>query len=169
MLLAFAMSHGNPAYMIFLYPFLIVASLSAIQIERNWRFVVAAVLFYFLTPYAVLAYLNRGKGYSTTDIHQVSDTIQQIARDRGVEAAKLRVYGDYSLWFAHPGNYRAASFSTADKIQDADLYLCFDRSFDIAALQPLNMFYCQDILARVLVHPIRAMEVHGNKLYFYVR
>jgi hypothetical protein len=170
-LFSFLMSHGNPAYMIFLYPFLIVASLSAIQIERTWKPVLAIILVYFLSQYAVLAYLNRNRGFRTGDIRQVSDAVQQIARDRNIDDSRLRIYGDYRLWFAHPRNYRAAALFTANNIQDADLYICFNQPPDIVGLQPQGTFYCQDILQRIpaVLHPIRVIEVRSNALYFYVR
>ncbi len=169
LLFSFVISHGNPAYMIFLYPFLILASLSAFQVEENWRPALAIFLVYFLSQYAVLAYLNRGRGYRTADIRQVSDEIRTIARDRDIDDATLKIYGDYGLWFAHPRNYRAASVGTEDSIQDADLYLCFDHDMDIPAMRPVGMLFCPDILERVPLRRVQSLDVRGNTLYFYVR
>ena len=155
--------------MIFLYPFLVVMALSAFQMERRWGLILVIVLVYFLSQYAVLAYINRGEGYRTADILKVSDAIQSIADEQKIDDAKMQIYGDYGLWFAHPHNYMAASCQTLNSIHDADLYLCFNHPASIVELQPRYMFLCPDILRQVALRPVRSMDVRGNTLYFYLK
>ena len=168
-LFSFVVSHGNPAYMIFLYPFLVMMALSAFQVERRWGLILVIVLGFFLSQYAVLAYVNRGQGYRTADIREVSDAIRSIADEQKIADEKLRIYGDYGLWFAHPHNYTAASASTLSTIHDADLYLCFNHSAPIVELQPRSMLFCPDILREVALRPVGSMGIRGNTLYLYLK
>ena len=166
-LFSFVMTHANSAYMIFLYPFLVMFMLIAFEQERRWRYVFPVIMIYFVSQYAVLAYVQRGKGYSTSDINAVTEGLHIAAKELRIADDDLRVYGDYGLWYAHPRRYRAASETTLGELRQSDLYLCFSQSDQIAALAPRSMLYCPDIERRVQVHLLQTMEVREKTLYFY--
>jgi hypothetical protein len=161
------MPHGNPSYMIFLYPPLIAAALNAIDVQRRMTVIIVLVCAYVLPQYAVLAYMNRNQGYRPQDIRQVADLIQGAASQLSIKNEDIKIYGDYGLWFAHPHFYRAASQFTISNVRDADIYLCYDRPIPGVPVIPESMFHCPDIGRLVSLRLISTATVRGNRLYLY--
>jgi hypothetical protein len=163
------MPHGNPAYMIFLYPFLVAMALSTCDLKRWATVIIIFVCIYALSQCAALVYLNRSQGYRPQDIREVAGMIKDAERQLDVSDDNLRIYGDYGLWFAHPHFYRGAAQSTISNIQDADLYLCFDHP--VQSFPPIqkSMFYCPDIKGLVPLRLVSTLKVRGNNLYLYYK
>jgi hypothetical protein len=159
--------HGNASYMIFVYPFLVSVALSAFRVELRAGLILAVVLLYTLPQYAVLAYLNGDRGYGPEDILQVSSMITTASKQLGISDDRVKIYGDYGLWFAHPHLYRAATRYTVADVHDADLYLCYERSIQIKAFSPVDMFYCPDLKGLRPLHLMATTTGHGNQLYLY--
>jgi hypothetical protein len=163
------MPHGNASYMIFLYPFLVAAALSAFNLERWAPVAIILACTYVLPQYAALAYINRSQGYRSQDISQVAATIQDAAQHLDIRDDSLRIYGDYGLWFAHPHFYRAAAQTTISNVQDADLYLCFDSPILGSPGISESMFHCSDIKRLVDLRLVSTTVVRGRKLYLYCK
>jgi hypothetical protein len=87
-----------------------------------------------------LAYVNRGFGYTQRDISQVAGAIDAASEQLGVPDKDLTVYGDYSLWFAHPHLYHAAANSTLPYANQAQLFLCYDRPLPGHGMNPTDVF-----------------------------
>jgi hypothetical protein len=155
--------------MIFFYPFLLGMALQAFQIPLNLDLGFALIALFFLPQYTFMAYVNRGHGYTESDIAEVSRAISSSARDLGLSPETVRIYGDYGLWFAHPDRYRAAAVSTIPEIQTADLYLCYDVAVEPLHFAPNSMLHCADIKRYVSLQLIRTIPVRGNALNIYRR
>jgi hypothetical protein len=164
-----AMPHGNPSYMVFLYPFLVATALLAFQADRRALLIAVSACVYFLPQYAVLAYLNRNQGYRINDIRQVSGAIRAASYRLGISDSQLRVYGDYSLWFAHPHHYEAASASTLGNAQDADLYICYEHPIQAGNLTPESMIYCPELRRRFPLALFSAITVRNHEIYLYTK
>jgi hypothetical protein len=163
------MPHGNASYMIFLYPFLVAVALVAFQVDRRAPLIALLTCVYFLPQYAVLAYLNRNQGYRPKDIRQVSSAIQTAADHLGISDSQLKIYGDYSLWFAHPHYYEAASASTLANAQSADLYICYDRPIRTGQFAMNATLYCPDLKRRFSLRLVSTTNVRSNMLYIYTK
>jgi hypothetical protein len=161
--------HANVAYIIFVYPFLVGAALVAFRAEQRAGWILALALAYWLPQYSWLAKVNRGLGYSRQDIRQVSDAIGGASRQLGIADDQLRIYGDYGLWYAHPHLFRAASPGTLPYAEEADLYVCYERSPEHGPLAPERMLYCPDLRERFSLRLISTTLVRGNTLYLYAK
>jgi hypothetical protein len=144
-------------------------TLSAFEVERRPRLIACLVLLYILPQYAFLVYTTRNQAYRPKDIRQVADAIQNASRQLGIADDKLRIYGDYGLWFAHPHYYRAAAKSTMEEANDADLYLCYDHSLQMRAMSPESIFYCPDLKQLLPLRLLSTTLVRNNTLYLYAR
>jgi hypothetical protein len=160
---------GNPAYMIFLYPFLVATAAQVLQIYGGFRVATLLVALYLLPQYALLAFLNRGHGYRNSDIALVSSAISKTAKTLGLNEDNVRVYGDYTLWFAHPKNYRAASTSTIPEIQQADIYLCYPHPIESHGFIAKEMLHCADIEKLVSLRSVQTLTIRGNILDIYAK
>jgi hypothetical protein len=159
--------HGNPAYIIFAYPFLVAATLTAFNAERNPWLIAGCAMLLLLPPQIYLVYLTRGQGYRASDIAQVSRAIQHAGRQLNLPDDRLRIYGDYRLWYAHPHFYRGAAVATRDSVREADLYLCFDAPPGPAQLEAQFIFYCPDLKTMVSLRPLDTTKLHGRTLFLY--
>jgi hypothetical protein len=163
------MPHGNPSYMIFLYPFLIAMALSVVKVERQLKAVTILACAYAVLQYAPLIYMNRNLGYRLQDIDQVAALIRDAERQLAIRDDDLRIYGDYALWFAHPHFYRAAAQTTILDAKDADLYLCFDHPLQGALPISEGMFLCPDIKRVVPLRLLSTAMVRGSELNLYCK
>lgn len=161
--------HGNVAYFIFVYPFLLGVALVAFQAERRALWIVILAVVYLVPQYVWLSYTNRGMGYRTKDIRQASQAIDGAEHAIGVADSDVRIYGDYGLWFAHPRFYRAASESTLTEIKDANLYLCYERPIEHGGMAATNTLFCPEIRQNVSLKLISTTVVRGNRLYLYAK
>jgi hypothetical protein len=161
--------HPNVAYMVFAYPFLVVMAMAAFQAERRPGLAMAVAAAYFLPQYGWLAYVNRGLGYRGRDIAQVADAIGAASDQLGIPDKDLEVYGDYSLWFAHPHSYHAAASSTLPYGQEAQLFLCYDRPLLSHGMNPGDVLYCPDLRRDFPLRVISTTLVRGNTLYLYAK
>jgi hypothetical protein len=164
---ALILPHGNTAYMIFLYPFLVAVAMQAFSVEGKLLIGFCVVGLYFLPQYAAVTFLNRGRGYRDEEFARVSRAISEAAREKGVSDNKARIYGDYGLWFAHPTGYRAAAQNTLSKIQDADVYVCYDRPIEPRGFVPAGMLHCGDIQRLVSLKLVETVSLRGNALNVY--
>lgn len=161
--------HGNPAYMIFLYPFLVGMALVAVQAERYPVRIVVLGLAYLLPQYAWLAYINRGLGYRKRGIQQISTAIDAASRKIGIRESDARVYGDYGLWFAHPHLYRAATAITLPYADEADLFVCYEQPLATNRMAAENELYCPDLRQRFPLVLVSTTLVKGKTLYLYTK
>jgi hypothetical protein len=169
LMLAIFMPHGNAAYMIFLYPFLVGMTLVGLQAERMQGLSFALIALLFLPQYVVTTFLNWGYGYRPSDIAGVSAAISESAREIGQDEKNMAIYGDYSLWFAHPDRYRAAAVNTIPEIQNADLYLCYENAVEPAYFIARETLHCSDIRRYVPLRLVRTIPVRGKMLSIYSR
>jgi hypothetical protein len=163
------MPHGNSSYMIFLYPFLVAMMLIAFRADRRHQLIIALAILYVFPQYAYLVYINREQGYRPQDIRQVSDAIASASQQLGISDSRLRIYGDYGLWFAHPHFYRAASITTLGHIHDADLYVCYDSWNSAKILMPQHMLYCSDLRQRLSLRLLSKTLIRNNMVYLYAK
>jgi hypothetical protein len=161
--------HGNVAYMVFIYPFLIGMALDAFETSSRFGWVALLWAIYLLPQYMWLAYTNRNLGYRERDFAEVSNTIENAAREIGVGPDDLRVYGDYGLWLAHPHFYRAASPNTLQFANEADLFVCYQAPPSSGKMLANDMLYCPDIRRHFPLTLISKTLVRGNTLYLYAK
>jgi hypothetical protein len=168
-LFSVAMPHGNPAYMIFLYPFLVGMTLIAFDADRRpWLLAACGVLF-AVGQQLVLFHLTRNEGFRAEDIATVSNAIASSERQLAIPDDSLRIYGDYRLWYAHPHFYRSSAQSTAALAADADLYLCFDHAPQPEVLAPVAIFYCPTLNNLLPLRLLESLPVRNDRLYVYAR
>lgn len=167
--LGLVIPHPNPAYIIFAYPFLLVMALAAFKAEQRPLLAVAAAAMYLLPQYAWLAYVNRGLGYTEGDIAQVTVAISAASKRLGVPDGDLKVYGDYSLWFAHPHFYRSAARSTLRYADEAQLVTCYERPLLNYGMSPGDLYYCPDLRQHFSLTLISTTLVRGKTLYLYAK
>jgi hypothetical protein len=163
------MPHGNPSYMIFLYPFLTAMALSVVKVERQLKAITIFACAYALLQYAPLVYMNRNQGYRFQDINQVAGLIRDAEQQLAIRDEDLRIYGDYALWFAHPHFYRAAAQTTTSDAKDADLYLCFAHPLQGTLPISEGTFPCPDIKRLVPLRLLSTAMVRGSELYLYCK
>lgn len=168
-LFSIVMPHGNASYMIFLYPFLLGMALVAFRAEHRARLTLFIVILYVVPQYGFLMYMNRNQGYRLWEIQKASRSIRDASQQLGIRDEQLRIYGDYGLWFAHPHFYRAASMTTTDYIQDADLYLCYDSWSAMKGLAPAHMFYCPDLKQRLPLRLLSTIPMRDRILHLYAK
>jgi hypothetical protein len=161
--------HGNSTYMVFLYPFLVGMALVAIRADRHPFWVAGLAVAYLLPQYTWLACTHRGFGYRAADIQQVSDAIDGASREIGLDPNQAKIYGEYSLWFAHPHFYRAASPGTLDYAGDADLFVCYEHPLPAKSMAANHMLYCPDLRRHFSLSLISTTLVRGNMLYLYTK
>lgn len=164
-----AMPHGNPAYIIFVYPFLLATTLMAFQAQRWPALILAVALLSTVPQQAYLFTLTRHLGYRSADIAAVSQAIQAAAQTLHTPDANLRIYGDYRVYFAHPHLYTSASGMTMSSVSDADLYLCFDQAPQPASLEPIYVVYCPVLRQSLPLRLVDAIPLRGSQLYLYAR
>jgi len=169
MLFSMALPHGNPAYVVYCYPFFIAVALVAFHANRRPWIIVGCVLLYIVPQQAYLVYVNRDLALRSSDIESVSQAIQNASATLHLPDPNLRIYGDYRLWFAHPHFYRAAAGNTLDSIQGADLYLCYEKPPQSLLLEPHSALYCPDLRRLLSLQLIDSVPVRNNLLYLYAR
>jgi hypothetical protein len=161
---SFVMNWPTTAYMAFFFPPALVVSAWCIETRLKFEWsqpiIVAALMF---PQYAAVAYINAHEGYRTSDLAQVAAVIRKSEADVGLNDA--RIMGDYSLWFAHPANYRALASTTLMYISEEDLFLCFDRPIRPSAMVDPIVRYCTDVTDKVRVHEIDRVTVRGHLLH----
>jgi hypothetical protein len=161
--------HGNAAYMIFTYPFLLAMALIAFDVDRHPRLIISGALLLALPQSLYLAHLTRNLGYRPADIAEASQAIQRAETTLHIPDDRLRIYGDYRLWFAHPHFYQAAAESTTPEVRDADLYLCFNHPPEPLALAAHTMLDCPAINALVPLRLLDTISVRDHQLFLYAR
>jgi hypothetical protein len=160
--------HPNPAYMIFLYPWLILLVLAALPTPRSW--VVATIVFglYFLPEYGYAAWQNRGQGYSHADILRVRTALAAASQRHGLNPAALNIVGDYGLWYVHPHNYHANGWGSWGDFPGADAVLCYPAI--MPGLSRPTMMYCGDLVrAMPDLRLDSTLSMHGNTLNIFFR
>ncbi|SNS23734.1 hypothetical protein SAMN05421770_101115 [Granulicella rosea] len=164
-----AMPHGNPSYMIFLYPALVALALTAFRAEQRAGLAAAAIVLYTIPQYLYLFHLTQGQGFRARDIQTVHAAVETAAGQLGLNDRDLRIYGDYRLWFAHPQRYVAAAESTMSEAGNANLYLCFDRPPESPELAPRQVLYCPELLRLAPLRPLTTLTVNHQLLRLYAR
>jgi hypothetical protein len=146
-LVACIFQHNNPAYMVFLYPFLLLAVWKLLATKRLSAIVTAVVALLVLPQYGILMFhINRHEGYDNRDIDSVKRAIITAQATMHLPNDQVRIYGDYGLWFSHPHNYVAADVSTRNSIAKSNVVLCYPAPIQSAALTQPGLLYCPDIL-----------------------
>jgi hypothetical protein len=161
---SFVMNWPTPAYMVFFFPPALVVSGWCIETKFKFEWfqpvLVAALMF---PQYGALAYINAHEGYRKSDLVQVAAVIRKSEAEIGLNDA--RIMGDYSLWFAHPANYRALAGTTLMYISEEDLFLCFDRPIRPSAMVDPIVRYCPDVSDKIRVHEIDRLTIRGHLLH----
>lgn len=164
--LAILSPHPNVIYTMFFYPLLLLLSLLWLT-DRQLTWVAVACIASATAQYAYLAHLNRGQGYSGDDIAKVGTMVTAGVRSIGMDDAKVRVFGDYSLWFAHPHNFVAAGDNNVSYAAGADLLLCY-RQRPPGASQPQFMMDCDDMLKLLPASRLLSSStIRGNTVWLY--
>jgi hypothetical protein len=166
---SFVMSWPTPAYMVFFYPFALVVAGWALQTrwQNPWLLpiVVGAIM---LPQYGVLAVVNRHEGFRPQDIAQVADAIRQSEQTVGLDDANVQIMGDYSLWFAHPDNYRALATTTRPHIHAAQMFTCFDAPLRPASMVDPVITYCSELREIAGLREVKQLKVRGHQLHILV-
>lgn len=160
--LSVALIHGNVAYMVFLYPFLVLATLKAFE-KRTAMFVAAGMVFYCAAQYAYLIRMNHGEGWRTSDLHAMSQAIDLAKAD--IHKADPHIYGDYTVWFAHPRYFEAAGFLTQADAAKADIYLCFDRPLMPPGWVSPDTPTCADLKSQTPLIDFSSLMVRNHLLH----
>ena len=164
--LAVLSPHPNVIYTMFFYPLLLLLALLWFN-EQQLAWIAAACILSATAQYAYLVHLNRGQGYRNEDIAKVSTMIAQAEQDLGLNDTDVHLFGDYSVWFAHPRNFVAASGNNAPYAPSADLLLCY-RQRPPGASQPQAMLYCDAMLKALPVHRLlNSTTIRGNTVWLY--
>ena len=164
--LAVLSPHPNVIYTMFFYPLLLLLALLWFS-EQQLAWIAAACVLSATAQYAYLAHLNRGQGYRDSDIAKVTTMIHQAEQTLGMNDADVHLFGDYTLWFAHPRNFVAASGNNAPYAGSADLLLCY-RQRPPGASQPQYMLYCDAMLKALPFHRLlNSTTIRGNTVWLY--
>ncbi len=169
-IVAFVFQHDNPAYMVFLYPFFLLAVWKLVPTKRSSAMATALVLLLLLPQYGILAFcINRHQGYDGQDIDSVRHAIRNAQASMHLPDDKTHIYGDYGLWFAHPHNYVAAATSTQDSLPKSNLVLCYQAPIQRASLTQPGLLYCPDILRTGSYREIDHLSLRGHILHVLLR
>jgi hypothetical protein len=78
---------------------------------------------------------------------------------------QVQVYGEYSLWYAHPRNYVSNGPWTHDSVLKADVLLCYDSPIEgYGLIEPLHL-YCPDIWKMGTFQQVEQLSVRGHLLH----
>jgi hypothetical protein len=156
---------ANVAYMVFFYPFLLLAAWPLLKTTKSMLLVTGLTALYLLPQYGVLLYINRHEGYDRQDIASVSRAISSARTSMHVSDDQVQVYGEYSLWYAHPRNYVSNGPWTHDSVLKADVLLCYDSPIEgYGLIEPLHL-YCPDIWKMGTFQQVEQLSVRGHLLH----
>ncbi len=162
---AIASPHPNVIYSIFFYPFLLLLALLWFS-ERKLVWIAVAFLANATLQLTYLAYLNRGQGYRENDMRRVSAIIQSGEQEIRMSDREVRIFGDYTVWFAHPNNFIPASYANAGLASQSDLLLCY-RQLPSGASQP-KLMNCDAVLKLLpSTRLLSEVTLRGNILLLY--
>ena len=164
--LAVLSPHPNVIYTMFFYPLLLLLALLWFT-ERQLAWIAAVGIAGAAAQYAYLAHLNRGQGYREADLAKVSAMIAEGERSLGIDDGNTHLFGDYSLWYAHPRNFVPSGDNNVAYAASADLLLCY-RQRPPGASQPQFMMDCSAMLK--LLPASRLLNnttVRGNTVWLY--
>lgn len=168
-IVACVFGHNNPAYMVFLYPFLLLAVWKLLPTKRLSAMVTAVILLLLLPQYCILMFhINRNEGYENRDIASVRRAIRNAQASMRLPDDQVRIYGDYGLWFSHPHNYVAAAGSTRDSLGKSNIVLCYPGPIQAASLTQPGLLYCPDILRMGSYQEIDRLALRGHLLHVLI-
>ena len=164
--LAILSPHPNVSYTLFFYPLLLLLALLWFT-PRQLAWIAAACIVSATVQYAYLARLNRGQGFRAADIARVSALIAQGEQSIGMNDADVHVFGEYSVWYAHPHYFVAGGDNNPAYVPGADLLLCY-RQRPPGASQPQAMMDC-DVMLKLLPASrlLGSTNLRGNTLWLY--
>jgi hypothetical protein len=156
---------ANVAYMVFFYPFLLLAAWPLLKTTRSMAIAAALVALYFLPQYGILLFINRHEAYHRQDIASVSLAIADVQTSMHLSDDQVRIFGDYSLWYAHPRNYVSNGPWTHDSLPKSNIVLCYDEPIEgYGLIEPLHL-YCPDILRMGQFQEVEQLDVRGHLLH----
>jgi hypothetical protein len=167
-LLSFAvlvLLHPNPAYMVLAMPFLLWPSMEGYVSAPSLRFIPVAFVLCSLASYAYLFRINRHEGFGPSEFRAIRAQITEQAAQRHLDPNSMHIAGDYSLWFAHPQDFRALGGRAS--LLGADLYFCFDRPLQPGGLSALSMF-CPEAQQLQPMKQVSTLTVRGHLLRVFV-
>jgi hypothetical protein len=168
LLIASCVLRANVAYMVFLYPFLLLAVWPLLRSAKLMAIVMALTALYTLPQYGILLYINRNEGYNRQDLASVSHSISDAQNAMHLQDYQLHIYGDYSLWFAHPRNYASNIPETQKWLGTSNVVLCYDAPIEGHGLiEPLHL-YCPDILRMGDFQELERFHVRGHLLHVLI-
>jgi hypothetical protein len=168
-IVACLLQHNNPAYMVFLYPFLLLAVWQLLPTRRLSAMATAVVVLLVLPQYGILMlHINLHEGYENRDIDSVKHAIIDAQASMHLPDDQVRIYGDYGLWFSHPHNYVAAATSTQDSLAKSNIVLCYPAPIQSASLTQAGLLYCPDILRMGSYQEIEQLSLRGHLLHVLV-
>lgn len=160
---------NNPAYMVFLYPFLLLAVWKLLPTKRLSAMATAVVLLLLLPQYGILmSYINRYEGYDNRDIDLVKRAIIKAQASMHLSDDQVRIYGDYGLWFSHPHNYVAAATTTRDSLAKSNIVLCYPGPIQSASLTQVGLLYCPDIVRLGSYQEVDQLSLRGHVLHVLI-
>lgn len=156
-------------YMVFLYPFILMAVWNVLQTKRALLIVVAMLMLDILPQYGVLYYyINRNEGYSKEDYASVRRAIDRAQDSMHFSSGEIHIYGDYGLWFSHPQNYVGAATWTEDAIWKSNVVLCYSAPIQSPAMTSLYLIYCPDILRLRSFQDFDTITISGHELHILI-
>ncbi len=114
------MPHPNVSYMIYLIPPAVVFIVAGFSCVPKYSVLPACLLVVNLIEFVYLYHVNQSEGFSNRDIELVALEIRKSEGLCRLSDEKVKIVGDYSLWYAHPLNY-----SGRLDLDWGDLYVCF--------------------------------------------
>jgi hypothetical protein len=167
---SFAMRWPTPAYMVFCYPALLVVAGWCLA-AKGWSpwILPGVVMFIMLPQYGALVWINRHEGYRAEDLERVRVAIRESEQIAGLDDPRVKIMGDYSLWFAHPAGYQALGRTTLGEIREKNLFLCFDGPLRPSAMVDPIARYCGDLYRQTTAVEVNHLIVRGHLLRILAR
>jgi len=168
--LLFVQPHLNAAYAIYAMPFFLWVALEGYDLARKWLWVPGLVLLGILAQYGYLYKVNLHEGFRRQEFAAVQQGITESEATLGIADSQVRLCGDYSLWFAHPQNYKTCQVRWEEKeLRSADIYLCFDGPLQPNGLSATEWLSCADTNEMVPLRELSSINLRGHLLHIETR
>jgi hypothetical protein len=156
---------ANVAYMVFLYPFILLAAWPLLRTRKSQTVAAVLVVLFVLPQYGFLYYVNRHEGYGRQDLISVSKAIGDGQASMRLSDDQVHIFGDYGLWYAHPRNYVGNGPWTHDSLGVSNIVLCYSGPIESFGLIDSNLMYCPDILSLGRFKEFEDLTVRGHVLH----
>jgi len=138
----------QPAYFVFIVPFLCIFVMQAFYTDRRRNLILAAILFFTIPQYVhrYRLWSSHRPSLSQHDQNQLSTAITRNATLLGKPPGQVNILGDYHLWFAHPHRFVNLNRKILSRrlIENSDLILCIAPP-DGGSAKPTQEVLCTEL------------------------